>query len=134
MDGLDKLPAWIQVATFLGVLIATTLASLMGVFRTKWFPQNTPAPVPAPGKDAVVMSAAIADSQAIRDMAHNLGRLVDFLEQDRDDQERRDRLMRQCISDLIESNDRKERLLRQVLHPFGSAAVAPPGSNPPPGS
>lgn len=134
MDGLDKLPAWIQVSVFLGVLIATTFASAMGVFRDKWFKKTDAIPPPQPQGPAVVMSAAIADSQAIRDMAANLGRLVDFLQQDRDDQDRRDRLMRQCILDLIDSNERKERLLRQVLHPFGEAPVAPPGQNPPSGS
>lgn len=134
MEGLDKLPAWIQVSVFLGVLIATTFASAMGVFRDKWFKKADTSPPPMPQGPAVVMSAAIADGQAIRDMAANLGRLVDFLQQDRDDQDRRDRLMRQCILDLIDSNERKERLLRQLLHPFGDAPVAPPGQNPPPGS
>lgn len=134
MEGLDKLPAWIQVAVFLGVLVATTFASAMGVFRDKWFKKPDTSPPPQPQGAAVVMSAAIADSQAIRDMANSLNRLCTFLEQDRDDQDRRDRLLRQAVIDLIDGNERKERLLRQLLHPFGDAPVAPPGQNPPPGS
>lgn len=134
MDGLDKLPAGIQVAVFLGVLIATTLASFLGVFKDKWFKKPDVSPPPQPQGAAVVMSAAIADSQAIRDMAGSLNRLCTFLEQDRDDQDRRDRLLRQCMLDLIDSNERKERLLRQVLHPFEGMPVAPPGQQPPPGS
>lgn len=134
MEGLDKLPAWIQVAVFLGVLVATTFASAMGVFRDKWFKKPDTSPPPQPQGTAVVMSAAIADSQAIRDMANSLNRLCTFLEQDRDDQDRRDRLLRQAVIDLIDGNERKERLLRQLLHPFGDAPVAPPGQNPPPGS
>ena len=130
LEGLDKLPAWIQVAVFLGVLVATTFASAMGVFRDKWFKKPATSPPPQPQGAAVVMSAAIADSQAIRDMANSLNRLCTFLEQDRDDQDRRDRLLRQCMIDLIDSNERKERLLR----PFGDAPVAPPGQQPPPGS
>ncbi len=134
LDGLDKLPAGLQVAVFLGVLIATTFASAMGVFRDKWFKKADTSPQPQPQGAAVVMSAAIADSQAIRDMASSLNRLCTFLEEDRDDQERRDRLLRQCMLDLIDSNERKERLLRQVLHPFEGMPVAPPGHNPPSGS
>lgn len=134
MDGLDKLPAGIQVAVFLGVLIATTLASSLGVFKDKWFKKPDVSLPPQPQGAAVVMSAAIADSQAIRDMAGSLNRLCTFLEQDRDDQDRRDRLLRQCMLDLIDSNERKERLLRQVLHPFEGVPVAPSGQQPPPGS
>lgn len=118
---------------FLGVLVATTFASAMGVFRDKWFkkPDRSPPPVP---NTAVVMSAAIADSQAIRDMATNLGRLVDFLEQDREDDDRKDRAMRALMQELLDSNDRVAALLRQVLHPFGAAPVAPPFRQPPQGS
>ncbi len=132
LEGIDKLPAWIQVAVFLGVLIATTFASALGVFRDKWF--KKPAPLPNPQGTAVVMSASFADSQAIRDMATNLGRLVDFLEQDREDHDRRDRAMRTLMQDLLDSNDRMTGLLRQAIHPFGIAPVAPPGRQPPPGS
>jgi hypothetical protein len=132
LDGLDKLPAWIQVAVFLGVLIATTVASASGWMRDKWFKRPSSAPSPnLPSKDAVVMSAAIADSQAINNLATGINRLVDFLEQDREDQERRDRAMRTCIQELLDSNDRVAGLLRQALHPFGFGGIARPGQRPP---
>lgn len=131
LEGLDKLPAWIQVAVFLGVLVATTFASVAGVFKDKWFKKPDTTPPPNPQGPAIVMSAAIADSAAIREMATNLGRLVDFLEQDREDDERRDRLMRTCLQDLLDSNDRNSALLRQLLHPFGVQRVAQFGDKPP---
>lgn len=134
MDGLDKFPEWIQVAVFLGVLIATTVASIAGVFKDRLFKGkfSVPPPVPAP-KDAVVMSAAIADSAAIANLATGINRLVDFLEQDREDQERRDRALRTCIQELLDGTDRNSGLLRQILHPFGFQRVAQPGERPPEG-
>lgn len=133
MEGLDKLPAWIQVAVFLGVLIATAFASASGWMRDRWFKRlgQTPSPTPTT-KDAVVMSAAIADSAAISNLANGINRLVDFLEQDREDHERRDRLLRTCLQELLDGTDRNSGLMRQLLHPFGHQRVAQPGERPPP--
>lgn len=127
MDGLDKLPAWVQIAAFLGILLATTGASLAGWNRDKFRKLAGQDSNPAPGKDAVVLSAAIADSQSINNLAKAIDRMVDFLEQDREDHERRDRALRTCLQDVVDSNDRVASLLRQVLHPFATPPHLPPG-------
>ena len=123
LEGLDKLPAWVQIASFLGILIATTAASMAGWNRDKLTRRGEMNP--APGKDAVVMSAAIADSQAIRDLATAINRLVDRLDDDAEGQRDGQREIRRAIQDQSDATDRQTHLLRQILHPFAMGSVAP---------
>lgn len=62
MEGLDGLPPWAQVIVSMVVLGSAVFAVVQGYTKKKIGSDNDSS------KDAVVVSAAIADGQAIRDM------------------------------------------------------------------
>lgn len=127
MSGLEKLPEWVQVATFLGVLIATVLATMGGWFKDRVF-KRLPTP---PSGPAVVMSAAIADSAALGSLTTAINRLCDRLDADSNEAAEDRRQQRSLIRDLMESTDRQTRTLNAALHPFGNQRIAMPGERDP---
>lgn len=128
MEGLDKLPQWVQLATFFGVLVATVIATMGGWFKDKVFKKS---PVAPPSGTAVIMSAAIADSAGIAALTTAINRLVDRLDDDAHEANEDRRQHRTLIRDLMEATDRQTRIMSNVLHPFGSQRIAAPGERDP---
>lgn len=82
MDGLSiDLPAWAQVTLTVGGFLGTAFAAFIGYTR-KW-----PQKFDTPNKDAVVISAAFADSKVIAELkssvntfSEQVGQLVQAVE------------------------------------------------------
>lgn len=101
---LSDLPLLFQLIAGAGLFFGTASIAFMGWLWPKLknkLPEAFQPPVKS--NEAVVLSAAIADSQSIARLAHSIDRLIEFMEEDaKDDARRIDRLDRGLVDVLDE--------------------------------
>lgn len=109
---LTELPLAFQLVAAAGLFVGTfTLA--IGGWLWKHIKPKLPAALQPPEqqKDAVVLSAAIADSQSINKLAHAIERLIEVMEDSGEDTERALDRNYKRLGDL---NDNAERVYEVV--------------------
>lgn len=106
---LSDLPFWVQVIAGFGFFIGTATVAAFG-----WVKKNLTDPYkegPA-SKDAVVLSAAIADSQSISNLANAIDRLCAHLKEDAIDDARRSARLDERVGDVVSELQHIKAILR----------------------
>lgn len=100
---LTDLPLLFQLIAGAGLFFGTAMIAIGGWVYPKLKARLPNAFAPQPkANEAVVLSAAIADSHSIQQLAHSIDRLVIFLKEDAEDDARRiDRLDR-GLADVLD--------------------------------
>ena len=106
---LTELPLVFQIITGFGLFFGAFMLAVGGWFWKKISPKLPDAlkPPEATTGDAVVLSAAIADSASIAKLAHVIERLCEHLEENNDDM---DRAFARSLSRLGDISDGIERV------------------------
>lgn len=108
---LNELPFWFQVIAGFGLFFGTASIAVLG-----WLKKNISGGLfgeKESKSDAVVLSAAIADTASIKELAKSIDRLCHHLERrDEDNADSLDRIHR-SIKDLIEETERVTKAIRE---------------------
>lgn len=106
-EKFEALPIAIQIVMGLGLFVGAIVATIIGLLK-KNFKLGTLLSSETDGKDAVVMSAAIADSAKIAELASAIKLLVEYLKENDLEQTRELRKTHGALTDI---NDNLERLI-----------------------
>ncbi len=103
----SELPVLFQVVAGAGLFLGTFMLAIGGwlwkVIKPK-LPESM-MPTGAPDQQAVVLGAAIADSQSIKALAGSIDRLVDFLREDAEDDGHQMKRNRDVLCEIRDSVD-----------------------------
>lgn len=109
---LSDLPLIFQVIAGAGLFFGTAMIAIGGWVYPKLKARIPSAFTPAtPANQAVVLSAAIADSQAIKELAHSIDRLCVFLKEDAEDDARRTDRVDERMHDVLD----EIRMIKSIL-------------------
>lgn len=108
---LNELPFWFQIVAGFGLFFGTASIAVLG-----WLKKNISGGLFGEKEDkqsAVVLSAAIADSQSIKELAGAIDRLCHHLKQREEDNfDQLDRIHR-SVKDLLEETERVTKAIRE---------------------
>lgn len=111
---LSELPLIFQVIAGAGLFFGTAMIAVGGWVYPKLKARLPNAFAPTPkANEAVVLSAAIADSQSIKELAHSIERLVKFLHDTAEDEERHKDRIDERLRDVIDELREVKRALRE---------------------
>lgn len=112
---LAELPIVFQIIAGFGLFFGTFMLAIGGWLWKTIKPKLPDAfkPSETTSHDVVIRSAAIADGEAIRQLAASIVRLIDFLEQDSEDDNRANRRNHEVLSEILASLDGLAKVIRQ---------------------
>lgn len=112
---LAELPLIFQIIAGFGLFFGTFMLAIGGWLWKTIKPKLPEAfkPSETHSTDVVIRSAAIADGEAIRQLAAAITKLLDFLEEDSDDDNRNSKRNHDVLCDIRESVDGLAKMMRQ---------------------
>lgn len=112
---LNELPLVFQIIAGFGLFFGTFMLAIGGWLWKTIKPKLPDALQPSEtnSTDVLIRSASIADSEGIRQLAASIHRLVDFLEQDAEDDNRNSRRNHDVLCEIRESVDGLAKMMRQ---------------------
>jgi hypothetical protein len=112
---LSELPLVFQIIAGFGLFFGTFMLAIGGWLWKTIKPKLPDAfkPSETTSTDVLIRSASIADSEGIRQLAASITRLVDFLQEDSEDDNRNSRRNHDVLCEIRDSVDSLAKIIRQ---------------------